>query len=546
MKGDFSRVSFDPRNHFSQVFLQQGRVTLDADPNEQGAILLHVLRTMARDLFGPYGGPVDNMGFTLSLPTPGTGEAQRLAISPGRYYVDGILCENDGCDYAHQPHFMPAPPDGKGGGDPLRTWLEQRGSMEDKYWLYLDVWERHVTSIEQPSLREVALGGPDTCSRAQVVWQVKALEFDAIVEALKMRHEVFIKRAQDTRYSAEDRARYAEWVKRIESDLRLLESGKGNACAVPLDALHRFDLPEMAARIDPADRLDDPCITSPESGYRGAENHLYRVEIHRGNGDGARPTFKWSRDNGSVLATWVATEGSRVVVGNTRGFAPGAWVELTCDEHDLHGRSGELFRIVSIDGDALVVDGTPGWTGKPGSKARRWDQAERGDIALLDGAVPVPVASATDPGWIALEDGISIRFAPERRYQAGDYWLITARVATGGIDWPLDVNGQAQLLPPRGVEHHYAPLGGISRNANGAFEVTSCQCTVHAMNTCTLGTRGEVFAARPNSDAIVNKPITPPPAPPAPPVATPTPTPTPAGGEVVVKPVVRKPKKPVA
>jgi len=67
MKGDFSRVSFDPRHHFSQVLQQQGRVTLDADSNEQGAILLHYLRTMARDLFGPYGAPAGNAGFGLQI-----------------------------------------------------------------------------------------------------------------------------------------------------------------------------------------------------------------------------------------------------------------------------------------------------------------------------------------------------------------------------------------------------------------------------------------------------------------------------------------------
>ena len=40
MKGDFSRISFDPANRFSRVLTQQGRVTLDADFNEQADILL--------------------------------------------------------------------------------------------------------------------------------------------------------------------------------------------------------------------------------------------------------------------------------------------------------------------------------------------------------------------------------------------------------------------------------------------------------------------------------------------------------------------------
>jgi hypothetical protein len=41
------------------------------------------------------------------------------------------------------------------------------------YLVYLDVWDRHVTAVEDPSIREVALGGSDTATRAQTVWQVK-------------------------------------------------------------------------------------------------------------------------------------------------------------------------------------------------------------------------------------------------------------------------------------------------------------------------------------------------------------------------------------
>jgi hypothetical protein len=33
MSGDYSRVRFDPKKHFSGVLMQQGRVQLDADWN---------------------------------------------------------------------------------------------------------------------------------------------------------------------------------------------------------------------------------------------------------------------------------------------------------------------------------------------------------------------------------------------------------------------------------------------------------------------------------------------------------------------------------
>ena len=53
MKADLTRNSFDPLNHNSSVVMQQGRVQLDADWNEQADILLHLLRRLAVDQVGP-------------------------------------------------------------------------------------------------------------------------------------------------------------------------------------------------------------------------------------------------------------------------------------------------------------------------------------------------------------------------------------------------------------------------------------------------------------------------------------------------------------
>lgn len=551
MKGDFSRVSFDARNHYSQVLQQQGRVTLDADPNEQGAILLHLLRTMARDLFGPYGGPADHAGFGLSLSTGGNGGPWSLSVGAGRYYVNGMLCESEGCDYINQPHFTPAPAGDNTPGDALRAWLEARdGDDDSRFWIYLDAWERHVTSIEHPWLREVALGGPDTCSRSQVVWQVRALALDDILRTLELRLKQATGRLGNTKDEAE-RQRLQQWIDRLQAGMdQLREYPEGN-CAAPLDALRRIDLPELAARIDPGYRVDDPCVMSPDAGYRGAENHLYRVEIHRGTGNGASPTFKWSRDNGSVLTAWRSATGNRIGLGDVRGFTPGAWVELTSEQDDLMGRPGPLFRILGVEGDELTVDGTPAWTGAPGVKARRWDQVARGDVVLDEGAVPVTEAKGTDDGWIDLEDGVQVRFVAGREYQSGDYWLIPARVATGRIDWREDMDGKPVPQAPRGIQHHYAPLGYAGVNSDGNASVTgSCTCTVYPMNSC--GMYGQ--QVRNEGDNVVppqRKPGAPvSPAKPAPVERPATPVAEDArnvtGITPAVKPVVRKttPKKP--
>src|SRR5215218_279923 len=101
MKGDFSRDSFDPRKQFLRVLMQQGRVLLDSDFNEQVSILLHHMQTLTEDLVGPYGGPAHRCGFEVTLDR-GT---NNFSIGTGNYYVDGMLCQNEEkVSYTTQPY----------------------------------------------------------------------------------------------------------------------------------------------------------------------------------------------------------------------------------------------------------------------------------------------------------------------------------------------------------------------------------------------------------------------------------------------------------
>ena len=47
MKADFTRLTFKPEKHYSSVRMQQGRVQLDADWNEQADIQAYLERTEA-------------------------------------------------------------------------------------------------------------------------------------------------------------------------------------------------------------------------------------------------------------------------------------------------------------------------------------------------------------------------------------------------------------------------------------------------------------------------------------------------------------------
>jgi len=302
MRGDFTRNTFDATKHLSRVLMQQGRVQLDADFNEQDAILLRRLRLLARDLVGRHAAAADlPASFEVAAVNVSSGYVPRdFSIAPGRYYVEGILCENDAAvQYTGQPSF---PIDLN--GDTVALLDGQT------YLVYMDVWERHLTYVEDPSIREVALGGPDTCSRARVIWQVRVSEL--------------------TSEQAHNHAARGE------------------------DLLDQFLL---SAGLDSS---TDPMLNvsaSPHTGYIGSENRLYRIEVHRpgsaandATGEDGTATFKWSRDNGSVIFPIEETSGSELRLSNLpqnlhARLQVGDWVEVVDDAYDLRGRALPLLPV---------------------------------------------------------------------------------------------------------------------------------------------------------------------------------------------------------
>jgi Family of unknown function (DUF6519) len=447
MRGDFTRNTFNRYKHYTRVLMQQGRVQLDADWNEQVAIVRHQLRNMLADLVGPHGGPEGNSGFEIVRDAAGLtglrgrdgqplGDARRQALSAliaqgdfvigsGRYYVDGMLCEIDDPIAFSEQGGYPFDPAGAGGGVPV----------QGPGLIYLDVWERHVSALEAEQIREIALGGPDTASRAQLVWQVKVLP-DA------------------------------------------------TECGA-VQALARGRLPLLrAGALEPGEL--EPCTINPDARYRGQENQLYRVEIHRG-GDAGRATFKWSRENGSVAYAIedIVTDNGIVTVSlaslgrdEYRPLKKDDWVELSNDDTTLRDLPTRLLQVARVDRDTLqavlhgALDARFDWTPARHPLLRRWDQAGG------ENGLPVTEAATADDTWIALEDGVQIQFAAAddgaaSDYRHGDFWMIPARFASGDIDWPRTGSARAALAP-MGVRHYYAPLAVVSID-NGQAQLASCR-----------------------------------------------------------------------
>jgi hypothetical protein len=532
MKADFTRNTFSPLKHFTRVLMQQGRVQLDADWNEQAAIQLRYLRALATDVIGEHGGPSDNWGFAIAaLATPSVSNDFR--IGSGHYYVDGILCEVDSTpvpvfvqtgdpvnvvhvqswtvdglqfqsdQYVEVFDDVPAPPFQATvvqikSPDQARRMLTLQGAPNNlasataprirrvvtyknqpdypvpsdaqlgtgTHQVYIDVWERQITYVEDDSIREVALGGPDTAARVKVVWQVKLTGPVAAGACLTPRQ------LRD----------------------RLLEGPAGR-----LKAMAKQDSTST-----------DPCIVSPDARYRGAENQLYRVEIHRSGAawdgtDGDKTsaaTFKWSRENGSVIFPIVGGGGTPTVTLENLGrddrlsLAEGDWVEVQDDNSVLRpGPPGKLLRVEAIDRTSMTAtlsgapDANVGADPSTHPLLRRWDHKDgdptEGGLQLAGDGAALIIESSVG-GWLSLEDGVQIQFEmgpPANAYRTGDYWLIPARTATADVEWPTepakDSSGNPVTvpiaLPPSGVQHHYAPLAVVTL-ANGTITGTPTEC----------------------------------------------------------------------
>lgn len=558
MKADLTRNTFDPLKHYARVLMQQGRVQMDSDWNEQAAILLHHLRTLAADLIGPAGGPGDN-GFALSGPLPVPGD---FSIGLGHYYVDGILCEADADSLevvvtaASEVQVSQSTLDGRvfdanrmvelfddvgPMGTPafpptvvlitgvnqatrkltLQTTLDLvalkplnpslRGvityltqpdypnpgkipaAADANFLVYLDVWERHLTWIEDDSIREVALGGPDTASRSKVVWQVKAAK------------------GQPTSTDKPcDKFKF--------DDTTLL--GK----------LLSGDRGRLKAMAKQKSASTDPCIIAPDANFRGPENQLYRVEIHSpgvasksksdfsggtsADGTGGAPgiaTFKWSRENGSVtypiIGSMVAGSGVATISlaslgrDDRYGLVEGDWVEIQDDDYMLRGQAGNLLKVQSLDRSRrqVILAGTvdPGIGTDPAKHPllRRWEQKQgdpaEGGLTLAKNGAAI-LEERNDAMWLSLEDGVQIQFQSAlagrtNLYRTGDYWLIPARTATEDVEWPTETVTDSQgnsvtsplAKPPLGIRHHYAPLGVVAVAAGGTVTVLGDK-----QNTC--------------------------------------------------------------
>ncbi|NEQ80498.1 MAG: tail fiber domain-containing protein, partial [Moorea sp. SIO2I5] len=389
MKGDFTRWTFDPSKRYSSVRLQQGRVLLDADWNEQLDIMAHREQIANQEIIGLHGVP-DLDSFAVDFE-----DNEQIKLGEGRCYVEGVLCENRKKDYKRD----------------LKT--EVLGLKKDDsvnpgdYLVYLEVWQHHITAIEEDELVEPALGGPDTTTRTQTIWQLKALKL-------------------------EDKGKWRQECKEL------------------------------------LDKNQEKGKLKVKSGT-GLPNDLYRVEIHEVAKNVEDTTFKWARNNASMAARVLELGDETVKIEKNNqiqfpeGQKEGTWIEITNEDRVKAGEPGVFLEVLHVlgsnDGLILTVKKETGseteirelkeqLADNKITTVRIWEANAR-EIKLNE--------DETYTGFIELEKGLQVTFdlTGTKKYRTGDYWLIPTR-SQQEVVWPQEGGG------PDGIVYHYCPLAIVN------------------------------------------------------------------------------------
>lgn len=157
MKTQISRDGYRRDKRYSGVYQQQGRLITDSDWNE----LVDTIKTRVDDalvdVIGTGSPKTGAAGIVMSGTTP--------KITPGTVYAGGVEARvvplpgvSSPFNFTQQADFPASPP------------LPAAGTA---YRIYADVWDRPVGALEDDGLRDPALHGADTCTRTQIMAQVK-------------------------------------------------------------------------------------------------------------------------------------------------------------------------------------------------------------------------------------------------------------------------------------------------------------------------------------------------------------------------------------
>jgi hypothetical protein len=429
MATDVARLSFDPARLYRGVVPQQGRVSLEAETNEQRTIDTEEQRAQVIDIVGPTGTPDD--GYAVSA---GTGF--ELTIGPGTMYVGGWRVELDEKigDF-HQPDWLDRGPGAKETG---------------REHVLLLVRETDVTAVEDPALYEVALGGPDGAARTRLLQRIIRTETDGATCAQAM--------AEDAKRWLDEGLRHDPETAALTSDSRLLVTWEA----------------------DPAPA--SPCEPTSTGGYLGAENQLLRVQLTRIAQDG-RFDLLWGFDDASFLYRVTPDASANPVLTLDRSpiddfhrpragqavQALRATAELASTDGEVEGYVAALAGEVAVltapyDPDLKTVTfpaPLPSAYTDPDENPQLYLRVWEEHITDAEPGQPITLGSTGVQVTVTADGGGNLH--------VDDFWCIGVRPSTPTAVYPARLLRTPQ--PPDGPRQWVAPLAVIEWRDRGELDV---------------------------------------------------------------------------
>lgn len=432
MKTQISRDSHQSQKRYSGVYQQQGRMITDADNNEFADITKEQLQAALEKAVAT-GVPaekgleiVDDGGIKVRPGFAVVNGVQALVLPKEGLDIDAAATPLAPMAYADQADFPSAP-----------------ALKPNNYRLYLDVWERAVTGLEDQGLLDPALHGADTTTRTQVMAQVKWCASN--------------KNPEDNNQNPSKGS--------VTATMQLRDNFAGGEDCNPCSDTVKIDEP--------------------------VGNYLFRLEVHEVVGNPNNPTkvtFKWSRENASEQYRRLHPVDESVLNAPT-GFDTQDWVyEFFTDESEKHLGVHLATGFTPSRGILKTQHVAPANTKT--TYVRRWDgcctfkrnggnweldtsqntvnqdretQIKNGLNANAHGHVNVTNAGIATLGLEWLELKLDLK---NQLMVAGDYWLGLVRQDRDSAgDFVLGAAGQGIL--PQGVVHHYLSLARI--NGAGAI-----------------------------------------------------------------------------
>ncbi|HYP62823.1 MAG TPA: DUF6519 domain-containing protein [Acidocella sp.] len=451
---DIARSSYNATTRsWRAVLAQQGRVTLEADVNEQTAIASAALQAETVDIIGPIGTP--DGGYLVS--PAGTD----LQVGKGTIYAGGLrLTQEKPVLTADQPGWLDMP-----------AWPAPSGNQT----IALQVITQSVSAVEDQTLREVALGGPDTAGRL-----------------------VYLQHLLRLPTTASDCAGAAAALKTT-----LQQQGMdydASTCALRYTARLKVSVLEAA-------KQSDPCQPQATGGYLGADNQMIRVAIAGFDNMAGTGTLVWGYDNASFLYRATPANGGNIVTLLSDPLDPdhtpqaNQAVELLLCTEDLgdgdpaHSAAGGNFIAAAVG--AVMVLGSNPYTASnrqlqlPGAPPANADGKLPLFVRLWNQQVKFTLGTAVTLGETGLQVTITdLKLPTLTAFQARPFWHFAARPSTPQQLYPQRYLDAPQ--PPEGPVQYLAPLGVVGWSNNAFSLIEDCSLPflpltkLHDCSCCAL------------------------------------------------------------